>query len=131
MKRFVGERRAIAATALVFWAFVYFGLMFVQPPEWSNALGAMAGVYAVGFFGLVGGYVWARWYAIGVGRSGLISAVVGIFQMGPEPALLFIGGIHAAIPLALWGEGMSRTFDGREEWRARFHLDEAATHRLG
>jgi hypothetical protein len=66
-----------------------------------------------------------------VGLYGVITGAVGLWQMGPEPILLFVGGTHGAISLALWGEGMSRTFDGREEWRARFHMDETATHRLG
>jgi hypothetical protein len=33
--------------------------------------------------------------------------------------------------LVLWGEAMARSFDGRKEWRERYHLDENATHRLG
>lgn len=129
--KLVGERRAIAAAVLAFYAFVYL-LLLLNPPEgWGKAFAAMSSVYALGFFGIVAGYFWARWYAIGLGLSGVITTAVSLWQMGPEPIFLFWGGTHAAIALAMWGEGMSRTFDGREEWRARFHMDEAATHRLG
>ncbi len=54
-----------------------------------------------------------------------------MFQIGLEPVLMFYGGTHAFISLALWGNGMSAAFDGRKEWRERFHLDENATHKLG
>lgn len=132
MKRFVGERRAIAAAVLAFYAFLWLVQVLAGPPEgWGKAFAAMTSVYALGFLGVVAGYFWARWYAIGLGLSGVITTVVSLWQMGPEPIFLFYGGTHAAIALALWGEGMSRSYDGREEWRARFHMDEAATHRLG
>ncbi len=63
--------------------------------------------------------------------SGLISAVFSIFQVGMEPILLFYGLTHGGVALFLWGGGMSLAFDGRKEWRERFHLDENATHKLG
>ena len=129
--KLVGERRALAAAVLAFYAFLYLLQALLGGGDWGPALGAMGGVYALGFFSVVAGYFWARWYSIGVGLSGVISAAVGLWQMGPEPILLFVGVTHGLVPLALWGEGMSRSFDGREEWRARFHMDEAATHRLG
>jgi hypothetical protein len=56
---------------------------------------------------------------------------MSIWQMGPEPMLLIYGGSHAAISLMLWGGKMAEGFDGRAEWRERFHLDEHATNRLG
>ncbi len=131
MKRFDGERRAMAAAILAFYAFIYLILMFNAPPGWERVMMAMAGVYGVGFFAVVAGYFWARWYAIGLGLSGLISALVGMWQIGPENVLIFLGGTHAAISMMLWGDVMSRSFDGKEEWRARFHMDEHAVHRLG
>lgn len=131
MKRFVGERRAVAAAVLAFWSFVYLLLMFNPPPGWERAMAAMAAVYGIGFFGVVAGYFWARWYAIGVGLQGVITTAVSLWQLGPEPVFLFVGGTHAMISLSLWGDGVARVFDGREEWRARFHLDEYAVHRLG
>ncbi|MCA9674975.1 MAG: hypothetical protein H6709_23715 [Kofleriaceae bacterium] len=129
--KLVGERRAIAAAVLVFYAFAYFLVSLQAPAGWERAFGAMGGVYALGFFGLVAGYFWARWYAIGVGLSGLISAAVSMWQMGPEPVLIFVGATHAAIALSLWGNGVASLFDGQEAWRARFHMDENAVHRLG
>jgi hypothetical protein len=91
----------------------------------------MGAVYALGFFSLVAGYFWARWYAIGLGLSGVITTVVSLWQMGPEPIFIFWGATHGAIALVMWGENMAKIFDGRAEWRTRFHLDEHAVHRLG
>jgi hypothetical protein len=131
MKRFVGERRAIAAAVLAFYSFIYLLLTFNPPPGWERAFAAMSAVYGLGFFGVVAGYFWARWYGIGLGISGVITTLVSLWQLGPEPVFLFWGLTHGAIALVLWGEGMSRPFDGREEWRAKFHMDEHAVHRLG
>jgi hypothetical protein len=63
--------------------------------------------------------------------SGLITAVFSIVQIGMEPVLLFYGVTHGGVSLFLWGGGMSLAFDGRKEWRERFHLDENSTHKLG
>jgi hypothetical protein len=131
MKSLAGERRAVAAAVLAFYTFAYLLLTLNAPAGWEKAFGAMSGVYALGFLGIVAGYFWARWYAIGLGLSGVITTIVSMWQIGPEPIFLFWGGTHAAIALTMWGSTMATSFDGRQEWRARFHLDEHAVNRLG
>lgn len=132
MNSLTGERRALSAAILVFYAFMFLLVAFQPPmPGWGACFSGMATVYGLAFFGLVAGYFWARWYSIGLGISGAISAGFSLWQIGPEPALLFYGGSHAAIALMLWGTGMAKIFDGRKEWREKFHLDQAATDRLG
>ncbi|HWM86643.1 MAG TPA: hypothetical protein VNO33_12415 [Kofleriaceae bacterium] len=131
MGRLTGERRAFAAALLAFYGFIYLLVALQPPPGWAACFTAMALVYGAGFFGLVAGYFWARWYAIGLGMSGLITAVFSVIQIGMEPVLLFYGATHGGVSLFLWGGGMSTAFDGRKEWRERFHLDENSTHKLG
>jgi len=131
MQTLKGERKALSAAVLGFYAFVFLIASLTPPPGWGPCFGALAGVYGLGFFALVAGYFWARWFVIGIGISGFISGVVSVLQIGMEPVLLFYGGTHLAASLALWGEGMSSLFDGRNEWRDRFHMDENATNRLG
>lgn len=132
MGGFTGERRAVAAAVLAFYGFIYMILSLAPPmPGWGACFGALAGVYGLGFFALVAGYFWARWYAVGVGISGLITALVSMYSIGPEPVLLFWGGTHGAVSLMLWGDKMAKVFDGRTEWRERFHMDESASNRLG
>lgn len=131
MGRLTGERRALAAAILAFYGFLFLIVSLQPPPGWGACFGGMAAVYGLGFFALVAGYFWARWYAIGLGISGLISAGVSLWQVGMEPVLLFYGGTHLGVSLVLWGAAMSSDFDGRPEWRERFHLDEGSTHRLG
>jgi len=41
---------------------------------------------------------------VGVGLYGVITAAVGMWQIGAEPILLFIGGTHLAATMFLWGE---------------------------
>jgi hypothetical protein len=130
--KLVGERRALAAAVMAFY-FLLYGMVALSQmvPELSRAFAAISGVYGLAFFALVAGYFWARWYAVGVGLYGVITAVVGIWQIGAEPVLLFVGGTHLAATLLLWGEAMSQPYDGQTAWRERFHMDENAVQRLG
>jgi hypothetical protein len=131
MKILVGERRAIAAAVLSFYGFIYLLLGFTAPADWSLALSAVAVLYAVAFFGVVAGWFWGRWFAQGIGYWGLASGIIGMWQIGLEPVLIFLAGTHAIIALLLAGEAMASGFDGRPEWRARFHLDDLGVQRLG
>jgi hypothetical protein len=130
--KLVGERRALAASVMAFYTLLY-GLVALSDvvPDFGRAFAALAGVYGLAFFSLVAGYFWARWYAVGVGLYGVITGVVGIWQLGAEPVLLFVGGTHLAATLLLWGQAMSQPYDGQTEWRQRFHMDENSVQRLG
>ena len=131
--KLVGERRALAAAVFAFY-FLAYGMMVLSgalPPEFGKAFMALAGVYGLAFFSLVAGYFWARWYAVGVGLYGVITGAVGLWQMGPEPIILFIGGTHLAATVALWGNQMAEGYDGQTAWREKLHMDENAVQRLG
>jgi hypothetical protein len=130
--KLVGERRALAAAIMAFYTLLYalFATSGVAP-ELTRVLAAIAGVYGLAFFALVAGYFWARWFAVGVGLYGVITAAVGIWQIGAEPVILFLGGTHLAATAFLWGHGMSEPYDGQTAWRERFHMDEGAVQRLG
>lgn len=130
--KLVGERRALAAAIMAFYFLFYGVVAFSQLiPELTKAFAAIAGVYGLAFFALVAGYFWARWFAVGVGLYGVITAGVGMWQIGAEPVLLFIGGTHLAATLFLWGHTMAAPYDGQTAWRERFHMDESAVQRLG
>ena len=131
--KFVGERRALAAVIMAFYFLLYGGMALAQlvPAEMTKMFVAIAGVYGLAFFALVAGYFWARWYAVGVGLYGVITAAVGMWQVGAEPVLLFIGGTHLAATVFLWGHAMSEPYDGQAAWREKFHMDESSVQRLG
>jgi hypothetical protein len=130
--KLVGERRALAAAIMAFYFLLYGVMAFSQlAPDFTKAFAAISGVYFLAFFALVAGYFWARWYCVGVGLYGVITAAVGIWQIGAEPILLFIGGTHLAATLFLWGEAMSQPYDGQAAWREKFHMDDSAVQRLG
>src|SRR4051812_43861019 len=122
--KFVGERRALAAVTFAFYFLVYLLLALQISGELSPALYALAGCYGLAFFALVAGYFWARWFAVGLGLYGIITSVVGLWQMGPEPVLLFVGGTHLAATVMLWGTTMSEGYDGQTAWRQKLHMDE-------
>lgn len=130
--KFAGERRALAAIVFIFYAIAYLGLALWQAqPALSPSLYALGGVYGLAFFALVAGYFWARWYAIGVGIYGVIVGALGMWQVGAEPIIVFIGATHVIAVVMLWGQSMSVGFDGKTQWREKFHMDENAVQRLG
>jgi hypothetical protein len=130
--KFAGERRALAAIVFIFYAIAYLGLaLWAAQPALGPSLFALGGVYALAFFALVAGYFWARWFAIGVALYGVIVGALGMWQVGAEPIILFIGGSHLVAVLLLWGEGMSVGFEGKSGWREKFHMDDNAVQRLG
>ena len=131
MKSLVGERRAIVAAILAFYGLILFLLGGSVPPDNKPMIFALAAIYGVGFFGVVAGWFWGRWYASGIGMWGVVTAVMGIWQVGPEPVFVFLAITNGILPLFLAGDAMAAGYDGRPEWRARFHLDELAVHRLG
>lgn len=115
------------------YGFLYLLVSLLQAEEgWATAFGGLALIYAAGFIGVVAGYFWARWFVIGLGLSGFMTGVISLLQLGVmEPIMVFYTGSHLAVTVLLWGNKMSQYFDGRKEWRKRFHLDESATNRLG
>lgn len=130
--KLVGERRALASAILAFYTLLYALLALSgAAPDFERALYAMAAVYGLAFFSLVAGYFWARWYAVGVGLYGVITSAVGMWQIGAEPVVLFMGGTHLLATVALWGAAMAQPYDGQQAWRERFHMDESAVQRLG
>lgn len=130
--KLVGERRALAAVVMAFYFLIYLFLALADlQPLLNKALYALAGVYGLAFFSLVAGYFWARWYTVGVGLYGVITGAVGLWQMGPEPIIMFIGGTHLLAVIALWGNNMAEGYDGQTAWREKLHMDEHAVQRLG
>jgi hypothetical protein len=130
--KLVGERRALAAIVFAFF-FIQYLIMAIMKvaPDFDNAFYALAGCYGLAFFGLVAGYFWARWYAVGVGLFGVIIGAVGLWKLGPEPQILVTGGMHLTATVMLWGEAMSTSYDGKTAWREKLHMDESAVQRLG
>ena len=129
--RFVGERKALAALVLAVFALLFLLNGLLGPAPLQAMFLCLGGVYVLAFFGLVAGYFWARWYALGIGLSGVAMALIGFWQIGAEPVLMFWGGAHAVIALVLIGKGPTAAFDGRKDWRERYRMDDDAANRLG
>jgi hypothetical protein len=132
MKRLVGERKALAAAVMAFYAMLYAVVALSGAAgEAGRAIAAIAGVYGLAFFGLVAGYFWARWFTVGLSLFGVIQGALGLWQLGAEPIVLFMLITHAVAALFLWGDAMRLAFDGQEAWRSRLSMDEHAVNRLG
>ena len=124
-------RRAIAALSLSFFALVYFFISFNIPmPGWQAPFLALAGCYVVAFFAVVAEWFWGRWFATGLGWSGLMVAIFATLMNGWDPALAIYGALHALIVLPLAGKSMAARYDLQEGWRQRYKMDEFGVARL-
>jgi hypothetical protein len=129
--RFVGERKACAAAVLAFFATLFMLNGLVGPPPFAPMFLALTASYLIGFFSIVSGWFWGRWFAMGLGFSGLILAALLGFQIGLDPIVWIYGGSHGVVVLALLGQGPASAFDGRKDWREKYKLDDNAANRLG
>lgn len=129
--RFVGERKACAAAVLAFFATLFLLNGLLGPPAFAPMLLALATSYLIGFFGLVSGWFWARWFSMGLGFSGLILAALLGWQIGLDTIVWIYGGSHLAVVLSLLGQGPAASFDGRKDWREKYKMDDNAANRLG
>jgi hypothetical protein len=127
---FEGPRRAAAALALSFFTVLYLFLSFNAPPGWGPAFAALGLCYLVAFFAVVAGWFWGRWFATGLGWSGLMVAVISLVMIGWAPALVVYGGLHALVILPLSGKSMAAQYDLQESWRKKYRMDELGVARL-
>lgn len=125
-----GERRALSLLFLGFYTTLFFIVGLSMGGEWARCFYAMAGVYGLAFFSLASGWFWARWYTMGIGLSGIMMAAIGLVTTGWNPGLAIWGGMHVAIYLPLLGEGMAERYEGKEEWREKYNMDEYGVERL-
>lgn len=123
-------RRALSALALSFFGILYTFLAFNAPPGWGLAFAALGACYVVAFFAVVAEWFWGRWFAVGLGWSGVMVAVVSLIMVGWAPALAIYGLAHALIMVPLSGRTMAARYDLQEAWRQRYRMDELGVARL-
>lgn len=129
-----GERRALALLCLGFYATVFamFGLAALDAfPEWAPCFLALGGCYALGFFALGAGWFWGRWFALGLGSSGVTTALLAVVTSRQfPPALVLFGVMHGLVVVALLGARVAALNDGQEGWRKRWGLDDKGVARV-
>lgn len=128
---FERTRRAVAALCLSLFVFLYL-LISLNPPseEWRLAFLAMSVCYGVAFMGVAAEWFWGRWFAAGLGWSGVMVAVASVVMIGWSPVLAIYGGLHGVVVLALAGKKMVERFDLQPAWRERYGMDEFGVARL-
>lgn len=126
----IGERRALSLLVLGFYTTMFVLGALAAGGPWVRFFGALALTYGLAFFALAAEWFWGRWFAQGIGMSGVSLALIGLVNVGWEPGLLIWGGLHLAVYLPLFGEGMARRYEGRDDWRQRWGLDAHGVERL-
>jgi hypothetical protein len=127
---FEGPRRAASALALSFFVVLYLFLSLNAPEGWGMAFAALSLCYLVAFFSVVAGWFWGRWFATGLGWSGLMVAGISLVMVGWAPALAIYGALHAMVVLPLAGKSMAAQYDLQEGWRQKYRMDELGVARL-
>ena len=130
----VGERKAVALLCLGFFTTI-FGIMGLialsQLPEWTACFFGLSAVYAVGFFAVAADWFWGRWFAVGLGNSGLVMAVMSVVATHEIiPQMVVFGVMHGLVSLSLLGEKMAGVYEARTEWRAKWNLDDQGVVRI-
>lgn len=126
----LGERRAVALLMIGFFSTIFVLGGLALGGDWFTFFIALALVYGVGFFALAAEWFWARWYAMGIGMSGMSMALIGMANLGWNTALAIWGGMHLLIYLPLLGDKMADRYENKPDWRERYALDEYGVARL-
>lgn len=124
-------RRAVAALSLSFFVTIYLMMSLQVAPGWGPAFVALSACYLVAFVGLAAEWFWGRWFASGLGWSGVMVAVLSIVMIGWIPPLVIYGVLHGLVVVLLMGKKVAALYDQQEGWRQRFGMDEYGVARLG
>ena len=132
---FERTRRAVAALTLSlllsFHLVLALVLFFNGQTALVPALVALAVCYGVAFMGVAAEWFWGRWFAEGLGWSGVMIAVASLVMIGGwQPFLGIFGAVHGLVVLMLAGTKMAERFDLQPAWRERYGMDEFAVARL-
>jgi hypothetical protein len=127
---FERTRRAVAALALSLFVSLYLLISFNAPPGWSVAFLALGACYLVAFMAVAAEWFWGRWFASGMGWSGVMVAIASLVMMGWTPPLAIYGLLHALVVLPLAGRKMAARYDLQEAWRTRYGMDDLGVARL-
>jgi hypothetical protein len=132
---FERTRRAVAGLALSVFIFLYLFVAVMMSlngnPQWVPAFVGMALAYVVAFMSVVAEFFWGRWFAVGLGWSGVMIATAGLFQIGEwNPVLGIFGALHGLVVLMLSGAKMAEHYEQQPAWRERYGMDEFGVARL-
>lgn len=127
---FERTRRAVAALVLSLFVSLYLLISLNAPPGFGAAFVALAGCYLVAFLAVAAEWFWGRWFAAGLGWSGLMVAIASLVMVGWVPPLAIYGALHLIVVVALAGKKMAARYDLQEAWRQRYRMDELGVARL-
>jgi hypothetical protein len=128
---FERTRRVVAALALGVLGGGLAMLAMNMPAAWAPAFWAITACYGAACLGVAAGWFWGRWFAVGLGGSGVIVAVSALVQVGWAPLFAGIGALHGLAVVMLSGPRMAARFEGQTAWRERHGMDEYGAARLG
>ena len=127
---FERTRRAIAALALSLFVSLYLLIAMNAPEGFTAAMFALSLCYGVAFVGVVSELFWGRWFASGLGYSGVMVSIGSMVIVGWNPVLAIYGGLHAVVVTVLMGAKMAARYDLQPAWRERYKMDEFGVARL-
>jgi hypothetical protein len=127
---FERTRRALAGLALSIFISLYLAVALNAPNGLGPAFAGLALCYAVAFCAVVAEWFWGRWFATGLGWSGIMLGVVALVQLGWTPIFGVYLGLHALVVVALMGNKMAARYDMQEAWRTHYQMDDLGVARL-
>jgi hypothetical protein len=127
---FERTRRALAALSLSLFISLYLAVALNAPNGLGPVFAGLAFCYGVAFCAVVAEWFWGRWFATGLGWSGIMLGVVALLQLGWTPIFAIYLGLHGLIVVALMGSKMAARYDMQEAWRTQYGMDDLGVARL-
>jgi hypothetical protein len=129
-RRFRKNPCRAALLPLSFFGIVYLIAGLSAPPGWTPALLGLAACYFTAFLALASEWFWARWFASGLGWSGILVGLASLAMAGWHPALAIYTGLHVTLVVMLLGPKMAARYDLQPGWREHFGMDEFGVARV-
>lgn len=124
-------KRSLALLPLAAFVMLYGVLAFLLDPSWRAAFVGLALCYFIAFLALGSDWFWARWYAVGLAWSGFLVGVYGMVSIGVVAPLVIYASLHGLVVLLLRGKKIAAIYEGQQDWRERYGLDEHGANRVG
>lgn len=124
-------RTLSSAVILLGWAVPCIWLAFMPDTGVQAFFGSLGAIYLAAVAGVALRWFWARWFAVGVGWWGAMAGGSLMLMTGVSAFLVAFTMSHFALVVLLSGAEMVRAYEGREDWRKKYQLDERGVSRIG
>lgn len=124
-------RKLSSAGILLGWAVPCVWLALLPETGVQAFFASLAAIYLAGAAGVLLRWFWARWFGVGVAWWGAMAGGSLMLMTGVSLFLIAFTLSHFVVVMLLSGAEMVAAYEGREDWRKKYALDERGVARVG